>query len=59
MPPVAVSCRTSLRGMPTTTCRILIMSSSSASWMAFFRGRDAFIGLATTLPRMPADGVSL
>jgi len=45
--------------MPTTTCRILIMSSFSASSMAFFRGADAFIGFWTTLARMPAEGVSL
>ena len=59
MLPVAISCRTSLRGMPTTTCKILIISSSSASWMALRRGTDAFIGFATTLPRMPSEGVSL
>ncbi|MBR2748208.1 MAG: hypothetical protein IKD95_07680 [Bacteroidales bacterium] len=59
MPPVAVSCLTSLLGMPTTTCRILIISSSSASWMALRRGPEAFIGFATTLPRIPSEGVSL
>ena len=55
----AVTCATSLRGMPTTTCRIRIMSSFSASRTASFNFSDAFMGLWIMLALMPSDGVSL
>ena len=55
----AVTCATSLRGIPTTTCRIWIISSFSASRMASFNLREAFIGLAMRLERMPSEGLSL
>ena len=58
MRPEAVTCVTSLRGMPTTTCMMWIMSSSSASLMASFRRSEAFMGLVIMLALMPSEGVS-
>ncbi len=55
----ALTWSTSLRGIPTTTWRILIMSSFSASWTASLSFWDAFMGLAIMLERMPSEGVSL
>ena len=56
---LAVTWLTSLRGIPTTTCRILIISSFSASSIAARSGIDAFIGFAIMLALIPSDGVSL
>ena len=59
MRPDAVTWVTSLRGIPTTTCRMWIMSSFSASAIASFRRSDAFMGLVIILALIPSEGVSL